>query len=187
MEKKRKKRVNEKWKKTMKSLPFDFLQSHHIGPLLLAIEKDFENLIDKNHLRLSHSHTIPRSNPKSASMQHIFIHKEYGLKFMHRFMSRNTPEDRDNIWKEFDNIKETFDRQIERFREFTSGEDLVYFIRYLGGKFNKPQLTKVAYIQEKEILEKRLKKIFPKLNYRLIVMRSRTELLDFFHKNKVFE
>ena len=178
-----KKKIKEEWKKSLISLPFDFLQTHDINKVLLAMENKFEKIMDKNYLKLSHSHTIPRTNPKSASMQHIFIHKLYGLKFMHRFASRNTEEDRDNIWKNYDNVKKTFDRQSERFLEFVSGDEKIHFIRYLGAKHHTKQLTNLAYIQEHEILSKKLKELYPNLNYELHIFRNTSNMIKFLREN----
>ena len=115
-------------------------------------------------------------------MQHVFVNK-YAMKFMHRFTSKNTDEDRNNIWKNYDNVKDGFDRQAKRFQEFVSGDEKIYFIRYLGAKHNTKQLTNLAYQQEHEILTKKLKELYPKLNYELIIAKDTATILKFLRTN----
>lgn len=177
MEKKNK--VKEEWNKSLISLPFDFVQTHDINKVLLAMENKFVGIMEKENIYLKNSHTIPRTNPNSKYMQHVFIQRKYGMKLMHRFQSLNTDEDRNNIYKNYDNVKKTFDRQSERFLEFVSGDEKIYFCRYLGALQSNKQLTKLAYKQEHEILSKKLKQLYPNLNYELVIFRDTSSLKKF--------
>jgi len=175
----RKREIKEEWKDSMQSLPFDFIQSFNINQILSILENKFSDIMIKENLRLKESHYIPRKNKNSTVIQHVFVHKKYSMKFMHRFYSLNTEEDRNNIYKHFDTVKESFDKQSERFLEFVSGDEKIHFVRYLGALHSTKQLTRLAHQQETEILTKRLKELYPNLNYEIHVFPGITGLSKF--------
>lgn len=173
------KTINPEWNKSLQSLPMDFLQCRDINKVLLAMESKFEGIVDKKYLNHRQSHTNPRTNPNARHITHIFNHELYGFKFMHRFTSLNTDKDRDNIYNNYKNIKEGFDRQTQRFLEFVNSDEKIYFVRYLGALHKTNQLNNLAYTQEHEILSKKLKQLYPNLNYEFIIFRNTKNLMNF--------
>ena len=44
--------IKEEWKKSLESLPFDFLQTYDINLLLKVTDNNFSDIVSKDHLRL---------------------------------------------------------------------------------------------------------------------------------------
>lgn len=175
------KRIQENFRESLSSLPFDFIQAPDLKQVLLALQNKFDKFVDKDTFNHKESHNIPRNNPNSQNIQHVFVNK-YGCKFMHRFYSFNTDSERTDIFKNYDEVKSDFERRYERFESYVTDNKQIFFIRFLGGQYKTKQLTKLAFDQESVILPKKLKELYPNLNYKYKIIQNTTELKNYISK-----
>jgi len=178
----------KKLKQSCESFPLDYLVAPDLELVLSSIENKFENLIDKKYFI-----TKENEGEKGKYYWHNWNHPwvfntKYKLSFIHHFGRNLTKEDGDfdkkNLFKDTDTLNKKFNDRGEKFFDYINKAKKVYFMRLLPEKeminpyftFDRNKYKYNTYKKELDLLQTKLKILFPNINYEIKVFTHRTQI-----------
>ncbi len=135
--------------------PFDWNDTG-FGSLVLVLQDDFRDFFAKENIKEQpYPHLCTDGRIVTSTR---VIESKYNIALMHDFSSFS------NIVREYEDVKQKYERRINRFYEVLLSGKHIYFIRHL--------ITKKQAIQLTELLDRK----FPSLNYTLVAIDYTDEI-----------